>query len=175
MDVGRKCPAWFWPPWKRLHEMQGNSLSLTLIHLLNATWASLSHALRSLSLIAARALRISAFFSFFSLFSFFCRLIRFNSIAQLQSQTACSGLACMNSTLQTLHFLDLLPFILPWNAILLGTGYAVRTDLAGYLAPLVKLGCPERRVTIVFCSPALHTILGHAGFSSKLFHPMFLA
>jgi hypothetical protein len=85
-----------------------------------------------------------------------------------------------NSVLQITHrllftALDLLPFILPWNAILLGTGYAVRTDLAGYLAPLVKLGCPERRVTIVFCSPALHTILGHAGFSSKLFHPMFLA
>ena len=141
VEVGRKCPAWFWPPWERLHEMQGNSLSLTLIHLLNATWASLSHALRSLSLIAARALRISALFSFFSLFSFFWRLIRFNSIAQLKSQTDCSGLVGMNSTLQTLHFLC--PFILPRDCVFLGAGNAVGADLAGDLAPLVKLNLPQ--------------------------------
>jgi hypothetical protein len=127
--------------------MQGNSLSLTLIHLLNATWASLSHALRSLSLMAALALRISAFFSFFSLFSFFCRLIRFNSIAQPKSQTACVVARGENSVLQITHrllftALDLLPFILPWNGVFLGASNAVRADLAGDLAPLVKLGCP---------------------------------
>ena len=53
------------------------------------------------------------------------------------------------------------PFILPGNAILLGTRYADRADLSRHLAPFVKLHPPVQWLAVIPHLSATHTILGH--------------